>query len=260
MWNTLSEQYEKKKVEKMAYTGIARLYDKWCSGDSFYKQTEHFYMQMLSQRKGPFLELGIGTGRLARLLIQNHAVDVTGIDICDEMLAICDAEYQRQKRAGCSGNLYMKKEDMTKLHYCEQFETVYLPFRTVGHLLDKEQLMAMFQGVYRALKPAGIFLLDHYMFDRTWAEEHNNRDLPMYCDDTVKIEDHYVYDFEKEYMDCKIKVNGMVEDQFLFRWYSKEYIGKAAEEAGFVLEKLMGEFDGSAWSEQSGNQIWMWRK
>ena len=87
-------------------------------------------------------------------------------------------------------------------------------------------------------------MLDHYMFDKAWAEEHQDMDLLMYCDHAVKIEDHYIYDFENEYMDCTIKVNGSVTDQFRFRWYSIECIGSAAEKAGFTLEKLMGEFDG----------------
>lgn len=260
MKNTLTNLNKENEMEKTAYAGIAHLYDKWCMGDPFYEQTEKFYMHILPQREGPFLELGVGTGRLARLLIQCCEADVTGIDSCDEMLAICEAEYQRQKVSGCLGTLHVEKGDMTELHYCEQFRTVYLPFRTVGHLLEEERLAGLFNGVYRALKPGGTFLLDHYMFDKAWAEQHHDKDLPMYCDDMVKIEDHYIYNFEKEYMDCKVKVNGVVADQFRFRWYSKEYIGTIAEKSGFILENLMGEFDGSAWNEQSGNQIWVWRK
>lgn len=260
MKNTLNSRQKEYRLQKTAYAGISCLYEKWCMGDPFYEQTKQFYMHVLPQREGPFLELGVGTGRLARMLVQHYAVEVTGIDVCSEMLTICEAEYRRQKEAGCPGILHLEREDMTELHDCEQFRTVYLPFRTVGHLLEEEHLAAMFEGVYHALKPGGVFLLDHYMFDKTWAEEHHGRDLLMYYDGTVKIEDHYLYHFEEEYMDCSIKVNGEVVDQFQFRWYSRECIGKSAEEAGFILEDLMGEFDGSVWNEQSGNQIWIWRK
>lgn len=260
MKNTLNNLQKENEVERTAYAGISHLYDKWCMGDPFYAQTKHFYMNFLLKMKEPFLELGVGTGRLARLLVQDHAVEVTGVDICSEMLAICESEYRRQKESGCAGILHLEKCDMTELHYHEKFHTVYLPFRTIGHILEEKNLAAMFQGVYRALKPGGVFILDHYMFDKTWAEEHHDKDLLMYCDDKVKIEDHYIYHFEKEYMDCTIKVNDAVADQFQFRWYSKECIGNVAEETGFILDTLMGEFDGSVWSEQSGNQIWVWRK
>lgn len=260
MKNILNNLQKENEVERTAYTGISHLYDKWCMGDSFYEQTKYFYMNFLPKMEGPFLELGVGTGRLARSLVQHHAVEVTGVDICCEMLAICESEYRRQKESGCAGILHLEKCDMTKLHYREQFCTAYLPFRTVGHILEEKNLAAMFQRVYRALKPGGVFILDHYMFDKTWAEEHNDKNLLMYCDDKVKIEDHYIYHFEKEYMDCMIKVNDVVTDQFQFRWYSKECIGNVAEETGFILDILMGEFDGSIWSEQSGNQIWVWRK
>lgn len=260
MRNILDNLQDEEKAGSTAYAGISLLYDKWCTGDPFYEQTKQFYMGVLPQNEGPFLELGVGTGRLARLLIQHHAVIVTGIDLCSEMLKICEEGYRHQKETGCPGVLYLEKGNMAQLQYNQQFRTVYLPFRTVGHLLEEEELEAMFRGVYRALKPGGFFLLDHYMFDKAWAEEHQDMDLLMYCDHAVKIEDHYIYDFENEYMDCTIKVNGSVTDQFRFRWYSIECIGSAAEKAGFTLEKLMGEFDGSVWNEQSGNQIWVWRK
>lgn len=245
---------------KAAYAGISPLYDKWCSGDPAYEQTGQFYISALSRREGPFLELGVGTGRLARELVRRRAVDVTGVDICREMLSICEAAYQRQRETGCPGRLRLELRDMTELPYREEFRTAYLPFRTVGHLLTEDALAAMFRGVYRALKPGGVFLLDHYMFDRAWAGEHQDQDIPMYRDGTVKIDDHYLYHFEDGYMDCSIKVNDAVVDGFRFRWYPKERLGRAAEEAGFVLEELLGEFDGSAWERASGNQIWIWRK
>lgn len=260
MTNISDDLIEEKEAEKTAYAGISNLYEKWCTGDPFYEQTRQFYMMFLPQREGPFLELGVGTGRLARLLVQHYAMEVVGVDICSEMLNICAAGYRRQKEIGCLGSLQLEKADMTKLHYIGLFGTVYLPFRTVGHILTDKDLEAMFRGVYRALRPGGEFILDHYMFDRIWAEAHHDLDILMYCDDEVKIEDHYLYNFEKGYMDCTIKVNDVATDQFRFRWYSKEDIKSAAEKAGFILESLMGEFDGSAWNKESGNQIWVWRK
>lgn len=246
--------------ERTAYAGISGLYEKWCSGDPAYEQTEKFYISMLSQCEGPLLELGIGTGRLARKLVQHRAVDITGVDICPEMISICKATYQRQKEEGCPGNLRVELRDMTKLPYKDEFRAAYLPFRTVGHLLKEEDLDKMFRGVYCALKPGGLFLLDHYMFNPQWAKEHRDQNLPMYSNDTVKIEDCYHYYFEEGYMDCVIKVNGVAADGFRFRWYDKEHLGRAAAAAGFVLERLMGEFDGSDWTQESDNQIWLWRK
>lgn len=247
-------------TKKTAYAGISSLYDKWCSGDPAYAQTQQFYVNELSKREGPFLELGIGTGRLALALIQRCPVSVTGVDICREMLAICEAAYQQQKEVGCPGSLHLELCDMAELRYEEKFRTAYLPFRTVGHLLTEDDLAAMFRGVYRALEPGGAFLLDHYMFDPKWAEAHQDQDLPMYCDDMTKIEDHYFYHFKDGYMDCSIKVNGTAVDGFRFRWCSKESLEQAAVKAGFVLERLIGEFDGSAWEQASSNQIWIWRK
>ena len=84
-------------AEMMPYRGISGLYEKWCSGDPAYEQTRRFYIHTLSRCKGPFLELGVGTGRLARELVQRWAADVTGVDVCPEMLSICQVAYQKQK-------------------------------------------------------------------------------------------------------------------------------------------------------------------
>ena len=75
------------------------------------------------------------------------------------------------------------------------------------------------------------------MFDKAWAEEHQDMDLLMYCDHAVKIEDHYIYDFENEYMDCTIKVNGSVTDQFRFPLVFYRMYWKCSRESGVHFGK-----------------------
>lgn len=243
-----------------AYEGIAPWYELWCTGDYAYKETERFYLDTLARQKGRFLELGIGTGRIALKLIEKYPVKITGIDVCRNMMEICEAHYKELKTNGCPGQLQLERKDMTELDYQEEFSTAYLPFRTVGHLLTYSDLQKMFEGVYRALEHSGLFILDHYIFDREWAIAHNEQDILMYQDEKLRIEDYYSYDFHRNLMDCRVKVNGIVREHFIFRWMEKELIEESAVRAGFQCEKLMGDFNGSPWTKEACNQIWIFRK
>lgn len=245
----------------IAYTGISSFYQKWCTGDEEYLPSLKFYTEFLAGKQGKIMELGIGTGRIALAIIEKYPVRITGVDRCTAMLEQCSYNYQMLMSKGqCFGTLNLIQQDMCSLSYFEEFDVVYLPFRTVGHLLSNEELEKMFVGVYNALKQKGFFVLDHYIFQREWAEEHHGKDIIMYEDAELKIKDCYYYDFEHGMMECFVKVNEACVEHFKFRWIEPETIREIAVRVGFYVENLLGEFDGSEFSEDSFNQIWILRK
>lgn len=247
--------------EISAYDGIFALYEQWCTGDVSYDPSLDFYYNYLRKQPGPFLELGIGTGRIALKVVQECAVDIVGVDVSRLMLNECIRKYEYLKNRNLiRGSLTLQNLSMEDIEYVSEFQTVYLPFRTVGHLMTDQLIDRVFQKVYSALMPGGYFVLDHYMFCREWAEEHNDVDILMYERDGIRITDHYLYDFEKERMECSVKKNGEVIQKFWFRWIKPETIRNTALSVGFHIQNLFGEFDGSTWSADSGNQIWVLRK
>lgn len=244
-----------------SYDGIADFYEKWCSGDEAYQQSFDFYTAFLQTQPGPFLELGIGTGRIALDLISRIDCQVVGIDTSKKMLDRCHKDYLELQRNGKAvGILFLVHDCMENLKAERKFQTVYLPFRTVGHILSDITLRKLFESVYRSLLPGGLFLLDHYIFHRFWAEAHDAVDIPMFEDADEVITDYYRYDFSNGRMDCSVKRNGILAQTFRFRWIEVETIRKLAELSGFTVEKLYGDFDGSAWNADSPNQIWVFRK
>ena len=241
------------------YDGIASAYDQCSSGDAAYEETLQFYTSALSQmRGGNYLELGIGSGRISLAAIRNAPVSILGIDESMEMLEKCEKSY---REAGpYKGTLTLRQADFTRLDYEEKFDGAFMPFRTIGHILEDSALDDMFTGVLRALKPGGWFLFDHYIFQQEWAEKHNCTDILMYRDENITIHDRYLYDFERKTMLCEVKVNGETRMRFTFRWFSPETLLNAAEKAGFHLLSLMGTFDGEPWKENSLQQIWLFKK
>ena len=241
------------------YDNIASLYEKWSSGDAVYNDSGNFYVSALKQMtEGNYLELGIGTGRIALKAIQFAPISVVGVDASKQMLTIC-----KKKLSNLSdkkGTLRLINRDISNLSFYEEFDGAIMPFRTIGHLMTEDALNSLFKGVFAALKPGGWFLFDHYMFQQEWAEAHNNTNIMMYKDSVLSIYDNYSYDFEHKTMDCKVFVNDILFEQFDFRWLTPEDIYKSVKHSGFNVLSLMGEFDGSVWTEQSFEQIWFLRK
>lgn len=241
------------------YDNISSLYEKWSSGDAAYRDVGNFYVSALTQMtEGCYLELGIGTGRISLNAIQHVPISIVGVDASLQMLTICKKKYDDLPVK--KGMLCLVKGDITELSFHEEFDGVIMPFRTIGHLMTEDSLNSLFKGVYSALKPGGWFLFDHYMFQQEWAKAHNSINIQMYKDQNVSIYDNYTYDFERRTMDCKVFVNDVLVEQFDFRWLNPGDICKYVKLSGFKVLSLMGEFDGSAWTEQSLEQIWFLRK
>lgn len=241
------------------YDGISFVYEKWSSGDAVYDDTLKFYTSALIQMTGgKYIELGVGTGRISIAAVRLAPITIVGLDISEKMLNECEKNYKKITQP--KGNLILRRSSFTDLDYAEEFNGAVLPFRTIGHIMSDAELDAVFRGVYRALKPGGWFLFDHYMFCRDWAEAHNEVDIPMYKDSETAICDRYCYNFEENKMWCDVKVNEKICEGFEFRWMSPELIKGAAEKSGFEIASLMGDFDGSVWSEGSTEQIWLLRK
>lgn len=240
------------------YEAIAPYYEQWSAGDAAYLDSQRFYVNVLSQfQTGQFLELGIGTGRISLAALRKAPISIVGVDRCREMLEECRRKSLCQPLAG---TLTLLEADFCSLDIQEKFDGVIMPFRTIGHLLTDERLEMLFRVVFRALTPGGWFLFDHYMFQRTWAEKHNNVDIMMYQGPGVTIQDHYQYDFERGRMHCFVKVNGEIYESFEFRWLPVELLAQTAKAAGFRVAHLLGEFDGHPWTKDSLEQIWLLQK
>lgn len=235
------------------YSGIADYYDKWCTGDKYYYPSMKFYLTYLSKFSGVFVELGVGNGRIAVPLSKNQSIEVYGVDLCDTMLEQC------AKNISSDTNLHLIKADFMNFLLLVKADIIYMPFRTIGHIMTKSELKDFFFNVRRNLKKGGLFIFDHYMFNYNWAKMHNNVDILMYHDSSIKICDKYEYDFKRNEMYCKVYVNDKLVTEFDFRWIDIEEISNIYAQSGFSCVELFGDFDGSPWNSQSPNQIWVLR-
>jgi SAM-dependent methyltransferase len=106
---------------------------------------------------GRVLELGVGTGRIAIPLAQ-AGVDVTGVDLSPEMLAILrDKDPQSRVKTDV--------QNMTDLHVDGAFDLVYVVGSSFYHLLTQDEQISCLRSVAGVLRPGGLFLCHGYLPD-----------------------------------------------------------------------------------------------
>jgi tRNA (cmo5U34)-methyltransferase len=129
---------------------------------------DEFYEEIARQFTGlndsdSLLDLGCGTGlELERLYAKCPGLFVTGIDVSENMLSVLKAKYHGKKlHLICGSYLDMMLDDKTYSHALSTYSL---------HHFNKDQKLALYQKIYGALKPSGIFVLGDYTV-KTQEEE-----------------------------------------------------------------------------------------
>ncbi|MGH2942034.1 MAG: class I SAM-dependent methyltransferase [Solirubrobacteraceae bacterium] len=114
-------------------------------------------IELLAHRagRGPALELGAGTGRIARPLAA-RGIPVDGVDISDVMLA------ELRRRAG---DLPIRaiKCDLADLTLTRRYSLVFCIWNTFYSLRSSEQQARCVQTVADALLPGGAFIIEAFV-------------------------------------------------------------------------------------------------
>jgi SAM-dependent methyltransferase len=134
---------------------IADVYDDYHDGFD----TTDALVELLAELagRGPALELGIGTGRVA-LPLAEHGVEVHGIDASEEMV--------RQLRAKPGGaELPVTIGDFGKSGPAGPFSLVYVPFNTFFALDTQAAQRSCAAWVAASLAPGGRFVVEAFVPD-----------------------------------------------------------------------------------------------
>jgi SAM-dependent methyltransferase len=107
--------------------------------------------------RGPVLELGVGTGRVARPLAA-RGIPVDGIDVSDVMLA------ELRRRAG---ELPIRpiQADLADFEPTRRYSTVFCIWNTFYSLRTSERQARCIQAVADALLPGGVFVIEAFVPD-----------------------------------------------------------------------------------------------
>jgi ubiquinone/menaquinone biosynthesis C-methylase UbiE len=115
----------------------------------------HFYKRWLPKNKAAkILELCCGTGRLT-LPIAREGFDISGVDHTPSML-----EKAKVKASEAGLKTVFIEADIRTLDLPDKYDLIFIPFNSIHHLYENEDLFKTLKAVRRHLKDGGFFLLD----------------------------------------------------------------------------------------------------
>jgi SAM-dependent methyltransferase len=211
------------------------------------------------------LDLACGHGRHTIELARRGLKPITGLDYSKDAL-----EYARQDAVRNDTKVDFIEGDMRSLTFEAEFDVIFNVFSSMFYWDDVVHL-SILQGVFKALKPDGRFLIDVYNRDLKVAdkflEEHRvvgplrrtrrtfgaikrrmlhllrGRGQPF-----ITKTNESVFDFDTGILHGvkRIQIEGKppIENRFELRLHTLNELRNLIEHAGFVIDRVVGGPDG----------------
>jgi len=143
------------------------------------RQDVRFYRSLVTEKGGPVLDLGCGTGRLLVPLIR-AGLEVVGVDLSWSMLRRAQSRLVRLP-AGVRRRANLLRGDMTRLTFRRPFAVVLVAFHGLQHVATAAQMTRALRSFAAALEPGGWLVFDLFVP----AEPFLRRDPTREWDRTV---------------------------------------------------------------------------
>ena len=139
-----------------AYHALAASYDR-LTGDVDYAAVVDFYLQILEKegcRPETAVDLACGTGSVT-LLLAKMGLQVTGVDLSEEMLTVACQKAQEQVP-----NPAFVCQPLQELRLPRGVDLAVCALDSLDYILDPEDCREAIARVYKVLNPGGIFIFD----------------------------------------------------------------------------------------------------
>ncbi len=224
-----------------------------------------FYADVAEEHGGPVLELGVGTGRVARELAR-RGIEVVGVDLVPEMLEQAEARLAKEPRR-VRDKLTLMQGDLTEVRLDRRFPLVIAPFNVFMHLYERTEWEQALRTVGAHLEEGGTLVFDVLM--PYPAELARDPDKVYRCRPITHTSDgrRYRYGESFEYDPVtQIELITMTFDRenepesFFITPLSQRQVYPAELEAllhynGFTTIERYGDFDRSPFGRESESQI-----
>ena len=229
------------------YDAIARLYDPWSRSVT---EDVDFYVDLARESRGPVLELGVGTGRIA-VPTAAAGVRVIGVDSSAGMLEVCR---ERAELAGVADLVDVRLGDFRDPPVEETVGLVTCPFRSLLHLHTDEERLAVFAAARRVMRPGGRFAFDVFKPDDDDVEHTHRRWLEREPGIWERA------DWDRGARTLTLSVRGVDgAATMVLAWLSPREWRALLERAGFEVEATYGWFDRRPYRKDA-DSIWVVRK
>ena len=221
-----------------------------------------FWQRMSAPHKGPILELGCGTGRVALPLARRGSI-VVGIDRSASMLS---RARMRVRRAKLQPRVQLIRGDIRHLPFPDKtFPLVMAPYGILQSLLDEDLLRATLKDVQRVLSRNGIFGLELVADLPAWDEYRDRVTLrgqrgphgkPIKLVESVKQDRrNRITRFEQEFVEGTGKAVTRRRFSLAFRNLTVPQMVERLEKAGLEVVALLGDYQGGPWDLRA--EVWI---
>lgn len=229
----------------MSYEQLAYVYDHFME-EAPYAEWLAFVRQEMKQF-GPvgnkLLDVACGTGEFG-ILAAKSGLDVTGIDLSEEMLAMAA---EKADKAGI--RLPLVQQDMSNLAGLPSFDVVTLICDSLNYLETPEAVQTTFAGCCRQLAKGGLFIFDvhsvhqinHEFIGRTftWNSEDVAYIWESYAGEYPDSVEHDITFFVR---DNKTGLFRRMDECHKQRTYPVDTFKLWIEEAGLTLLRVSADF------------------
>jgi len=218
-----------------AYNKFSKYYDAYVND---FKDDLNLY-KSFCDRKDKILEVGCGTGRVIKYLLDNGLNNITGVDISEEMLALARMKLDKYIN---NNTLTLENHDFANEPLKRNFDKVFITYYTFNYIIDKPD--KFLKNIYLSMKNNSLITIDLFypiLFsdpesDNVWSE----RKIEFGENKSIMLREKRSYDghFEE-------RVLVFVEDgkattvETSRRFYSREDIEKLLHDAGFRNIKVI---------------------
>lgn len=220
-----------------------------------------FYKRWMPQHQDArILELCCGTGRLTLPLAEDGHT-ICGVDITTSML-----EQARIKASNKRLEIEFIEADIRYLELPDQYDLIFIPFNSIHHLYQNEDLFKAFEGVKKHLKEGGIFILDCFNPDiRHIVEgEKEQQTIAEYTTEDgrhvlIKQKMQYENDTQINRIEWHYFINGVFDSvqNLDMRMYYPVELDFYLEKCGFNIIHKFGSFEEDAFNSKSEKQIFV---
>jgi SAM-dependent methyltransferase len=234
------------------------------------KQDLAFYLETAAASRGPVLELGCGTGRIA-VPVAESGLRVTGLDISQRML-----QRAEQKRSSLAPErrdlLRLIHGDMTSFDLQQQFPLIIIPFRPFQHLLSVEAQIGCLRCARRHLADGGRLVMDFFhtdvarMHDPRFLEAHVVAEYELSGAGHVRLSERIAAFHRAEQLNDIAMAFEVTEPgdriahhvfAFTIRYFFRYEVAHLLARCGFRLLETFGNFDRSPLADDSPEMIFI---
>jgi SAM-dependent methyltransferase len=246
------------KVGELLYD--AHIYD---GHNTFLFDLPFYTKWMPKHENAQILELCCGSGRLT-IPLAKEGLKITGVDNSKSMLEQAKIKADKENL-----NIHFIEADIRKLDIPSTFDLIYIPFNSIHHLYENQDLFDTLNVVEKHLKDDGLFIFDCFNPNIqyiTEAEKGKHKIAEYMTTDERKVMIEQTMKYESKTQVNRIEWHYFINDMFHsvqnldMRMYFPQELDTYLKYSGFTILHKFGNFDEDAFDDNAEKQIFVCHK